>query len=131
MKKKLLVVSLLLACGLAGSTLTSCGPSEEPPVTDDPNDEKPDDEQPDDENPDDETPSEPETVQTVAISGPRSLKEGESASFSVSVYGGKDKSVTWTSSDPSVATIDENGVCPFKYPCLFSSNIFLSNVLFT
>ena len=94
MKKKLLVVSLLLACGLAGSTLTSCGPSEEPPVTDDPND---------------ETPSEPETVQTVAISGPRSLKEGESASFSVSVYGGKDKSVTWTSSDPSVATIDENG----------------------
>lgn len=114
MKKKLLVVSLLLACGLAGSTLTSCGPSEEPPVTDDPNDEKPDDEQPDvenpdDENPDDETPSEPETVQTVAISGPRSLKEGESASFSVSVYGGKDKSVTWTSSDPSVATIDENG----------------------
>ena len=109
MKKKLLVVSLLLACGLAGSTLTSCGPSEEPPVTDDPNDEKPDDEQPDVENPDDETPSEPETVQTVAISGPRSLKEGESASFSVSVYGGKDKSVTWTSSDPSVATIDENG----------------------
>ena len=109
MKKKLLVVSLLLACGLAGSTLTSCGPSEEPPVTDDPNDEKPDDQQPDDENPDDETPSEPETVQTVAISGPRSLKEGESASFSVSVYGGKDKSVTWTSSDPSVATIDENG----------------------
>ncbi len=109
MKKKLLVVSLLLACGLAGSTLTSCGPSEEPPVTDEPNDEKPDDQQPDDENPDDETPSEPETVQTVAISGPRSLKEGESASFSVSVYGGKDKSVTWTSSDPSVATIDENG----------------------
>lgn len=114
MKKKLLVVSLLLACGLAGSTLTSCGPSEEPPVTDDPNDEKPDDQQPDDEhpddeNPDDETPSEPETVQTVAISGPRSLKEGESASFSVSVYGGKNKSVTWTSSDPSVATIDENG----------------------
>ena len=114
MKKKLLVVSLLLACGLAGSTLTSCGPSEEPPVTDDPNDETPDDQQPgdehpDDENPDDETPSEPETVQTVAISGPRSLKEGESASFSVSVYGGKNKSVTWTSSDPSVATIDENG----------------------
>lgn len=119
MKKKLLVVSLLLACGLVGSTLTSCGPSEEPPVTDDPNDEKPDDQQPDDEhpddenpddeNPDDETPSEPETVQTVAISGPRSLKEGESASFSVSVYGGKNKSVTWTSSDPSVATIDENG----------------------
>lgn len=109
MKKKLLVVSLLLACGLAGSTLTSCGPNEEPPVTDDPNDEKPDDEQPDVENPDDETPSEPETVQTVAISGPRSLKEGESASFSVSVYGGEDKSVTWTSSDPSVATIDENG----------------------
>lgn len=109
MKKKLLVVSLLLACGLAGSTLTSCGPSEEPPVTDEPNDEKPDDEKPDDENPDEETPSEPETVQTVAISGPRSLKEGESASFSVSVYGGKDKSVTWTSSDPSVAIIDENG----------------------
>ena len=109
MKKKLLVVSLLLACGLAGSTLTSCGPSEEPPVTDDPNDETPDDQQPGDENPDDETPSEPETVQTVAISGPRSLKEGESASFSVSVYGGKNKSVTWTSSDPSVATIDENG----------------------
>ena len=109
MKKKLLVVSLLLCCGLAGSTLTSCGSSEEPPVTEEPDDEQPDDEQPDDENPDDETPSEPETVQTVAISGPRSLKEGESASFSVSVYGGKDKSVTWTSSDPSVATIDENG----------------------
>ena len=124
MKKKLLVVSLLLCCGLAGSTLTSCGSSEEPPVTEEPDDEQPDDvnpddenpddenpddENPDDEQPDDETPSEPETVQTVAISGPRSLKEGESASFSVSVYGGKDKSVTWTSSDPSVATIDENG----------------------
>ena len=109
MKKKLLVVSLLLACGLAGSILTSCGSSEEPPVTEEPDDENSDDENPDDENPDDETPSEPETVQTVAISGPRSLKEGESASFSVSVYGGKDKSVTWISSDPSVATIDENG----------------------
>ena len=109
MKKKLLVVSLLLACGLAGSILTSCGSREEPPVTEEPDDEQPDDENPDDENPDDETPSEPETVQTVAISGPRSLKEGESASFSVSVYGGKDKSVTWISSDPSVATIDENG----------------------
>ena len=124
MKKKLLVVSLLLCCGLAGSTLTSCGSSEEPPVTEEPDDEQPDDvnpddenpddgnpddENPDDENPDDETPSEPETVQTVAISGPRSLKEGESASCSVSVYGGKDKSVTWTSSDPSVATIDEKG----------------------
>ena len=124
MKKKLLVVSLLLACGLAGSALTSCGSNEEPPVTEEPDDENPDDGNPDDENPDnenpddenpddgnpdDETPSEPETVQTVAISGPRSLKEGESASFSVSVYGGKDKSVTWTSSDPGVATIDENG----------------------
>ena len=85
MKKKFLALSLLATTMLIGTTLVSCGNGE--PVNEDKKDE----------------------VTGIVVSGNQTVKVGESINLVVDVLGTDDDSVTWSSSDTSIATVDTNG----------------------
>ena len=86
MKKKFLALTLLSGAMLVGTCLTGCG--EETP------------------NPDPAV----DKVTGVAIAGPFSVKIGEKITLTADCLGSEDDRVTWESLNPSVATIDSNGV---------------------
>lgn len=86
MKKKFLALTLLSGAMLIGTCLTGCG--EETP------------------NPDPVV----DKVTGVAIAGPLIVKLGQTVTLTADCLGSKDDRVTWESLNPSVATIDSNGV---------------------
>lgn len=85
MKKKFLALTLLSGAMLVGTCLTGCGEETIPdPVVD--------------------------QVTGVAITGPLSVKLGETIKLTADCLGSDDDRVTWESLNTSVATIDSNGV---------------------